>query len=145
MFKLFFALSSVLPAPRKQNETTWLPFSGSLFQAASSLWKGMTASAEYLSITMSCHCHWVLLQLFHEEKQSFSQVQTILIYRFCSCNIEGCFDCAVCQDKFTLGEEVRQLPCRHYFHFDCIEPWLKMVSRNRVLISWWTMPVFLMP
>lgn len=35
-------------------------------------------------------------------------------------------DCAVCQDKLTLGEEVRQLPCRHLFHFDCIKPWLKM-------------------
>lgn len=40
--------------------------------------------------------------------------------------VDGCVDCAVCQEKFTLGEEVRQLPCRHYFHFDCIEPWLKM-------------------
>ncbi|XP_078356317.1 E3 ubiquitin-protein ligase RNF126-like [Oculina patagonica] len=35
-------------------------------------------------------------------------------------------DCAVCQDKLTLGEEVRQLPCRHLFHFDCIQPWLKL-------------------
>lgn len=37
-------------------------------------------------------------------------------------------DCAVCQDKLKLNEEVRQLPCNHLFHFDCIEPWLKLVS-----------------
>lgn len=39
--------------------------------------------------------------------------------------VDGCADCAVCQEKLVLEEEVRQLPCRHYFHFDCIEPWLK--------------------
>jgi len=40
--------------------------------------------------------------------------------------VDACIECAVCQEKLTLGEEVRQLPCRHYYHFDCIEPWLKM-------------------
>lgn len=40
--------------------------------------------------------------------------------------VDGCTDCAICQEKFTLGEEVRQLPCKHYYHFDCVEPWLKL-------------------
>ena len=43
-------------------------------------------------------------------------------------HLDACVDCAVCQEKFSLDEEVRQLPCKHYYHFDCIEPWLKMVS-----------------
>ena len=43
-------------------------------------------------------------------------------------HLDAYVDCAVCQEKFSLDEEVRQLPCKHYYHFDCIEPWLKMVS-----------------
>mmetsp|Transcript_7129 Transcript_7129/g.9775 ORF Transcript_7129/g.9775 Transcript_7129/m.9775 type:complete len:258 (-) Transcript_7129:159-932(-) len=34
--------------------------------------------------------------------------------------------CPVCQDDFKEGETVKQLPCGHYFHSDCIVPWLKL-------------------
>ncbi|KAJ1734499.1 hypothetical protein LPJ61_001035 [Coemansia biformis] len=33
-------------------------------------------------------------------------------------------NCAVCLDDFVVGAEVRQLPCQHYFHLACIDPWL---------------------
>ena len=33
--------------------------------------------------------------------------------------------CPVCMDPFHLGEEARQLPCRHIFHDPCIFPWLQ--------------------
>eukprot|EP01065_Artemidia_motanka_P023847 TRINITY_DN28500_c0_g1_i1.p1 TRINITY_DN28500_c0_g1~~TRINITY_DN28500_c0_g1_i1.p1 ORF type:complete len:370 (+),score=86.03 TRINITY_DN28500_c0_g1_i1:53-1162(+) len=32
--------------------------------------------------------------------------------------------CAVCFDRFDLGDRVRALPCRHVFHADCVDPWL---------------------
>ncbi|XP_060947084.1 E3 ubiquitin-protein ligase RNF126-like [Limanda limanda] len=34
-------------------------------------------------------------------------------------------ECPVCKDNFSLEESVRQLPCSHLFHNDCIVPWLE--------------------
>ena len=32
--------------------------------------------------------------------------------------------CVFCLDDYDVGEKVRQLPCEHYFHTDCLAPWL---------------------
>ncbi|KAE8686196.1 RNF181 protein [Hibiscus syriacus] len=32
--------------------------------------------------------------------------------------------CAVCKDEINLGETMKQLPCAHRYHGDCITPWL---------------------
>lgn len=34
--------------------------------------------------------------------------------------------CAVCKDDFDSGVEVKQMPCKHVYHKDCIIPWLEM-------------------
>uniref|UniRef100_A0A8C4MZC0 RING-type E3 ubiquitin transferase n=1 Tax=Eptatretus burgeri TaxID=7764 RepID=A0A8C4MZC0_EPTBU len=35
-------------------------------------------------------------------------------------------ECSVCREDFVEGEKVRQLPCKHCYHENCIIPWLKM-------------------
>lgn len=32
--------------------------------------------------------------------------------------------CCICLTDMEEGVEVRQLPCMHYFHKDCIDQWL---------------------
>ncbi|KAK4765979.1 hypothetical protein SAY87_007621 [Trapa incisa] len=34
--------------------------------------------------------------------------------------------CAVCKDEVSVGEIVKRLPCLHYYHGDCILPWLEI-------------------
>ncbi len=36
--------------------------------------------------------------------------------------------CSICTEDFTVGEDVRVLPCDHKFHPPCIDPWLIKVS-----------------
>jgi len=37
-------------------------------------------------------------------------------------NVEDC--CAICLDQLRDGDSIRELWCNHFFHVDCIDPWL---------------------
>ncbi|KAF2456234.1 hypothetical protein BDY21DRAFT_372834 [Lineolata rhizophorae] len=36
----------------------------------------------------------------------------------------GKAECSICMDEVGLGEQVTELPCRHWFHGSCIKAWL---------------------
>lgn len=48
--------------------------------------------------------------------------------------------CAICLSDYKTGETLKRLRCDHYFHSDCIDPWLKvcvakhLISRSNLII-----------
>lgn len=33
-------------------------------------------------------------------------------------------ECSICMDEVNIGEEVTELPCKHWFHHSCVSAWL---------------------
>ncbi|KAL8033356.1 hypothetical protein ABFS82_13G156300 [Erythranthe guttata] len=37
-------------------------------------------------------------------------------------------ECCICLAKYREKEEIRELPCNHIFHLNCVDQWLKILS-----------------
>ncbi|XVE68154.1 hypothetical protein DITRI_Ditri09bG0046300 [Diplodiscus trichospermus] len=37
-------------------------------------------------------------------------------------------DCVICLEEFKVGEEAREMPCKHVFHSGCVEKWLQILG-----------------
>jgi len=53
--------------------------------------------------------------------------------------IDRKLSCGICGELFVVGESVKRLPCKHWFHMDeCLFPWLKL--RNTCPICRFELP-----
>merc|ERR1711994_901005 len=55
-----------------------------------------------------------------------SEIKKIPTIKIDQTHIDAKAQCSVCWDDFKIGEEVRELKCKHVFHSDCIIPWLEL-------------------
>ncbi|XP_075099084.1 uncharacterized protein LOC107776840 [Nicotiana tabacum] len=40
--------------------------------------------------------------------------------------VEEGVECAICLLEFEVGGEAKEMPCKHKYHVDCVEKWLKI-------------------
>jgi len=56
-------------------------------------------------------------------KEALKHLKTLTIAQE---HVDKKLDCGICKDEYAVGDEVKQLPCEHFFHRPCIEKWLTM-------------------
>ncbi|KAF4526012.1 hypothetical protein B566_EDAN000805, partial [Ephemera danica] len=54
------------------------------------------------------------------------KIQGIPTVQIAKEQVDQSLQCSVCWEDFTLGENVRKLPCEHFYHDNCIIPWLEL-------------------
>nr|XP_040566725.1 E3 ubiquitin-protein ligase RNF115-like [Lepeophtheirus salmonis] len=57
------------------------------------------------------------------DKELIKEIPTVKISRE---QVGSSLQCAVCWEDFVLDEPVRELKCDHFFHEQCIIPWLEL-------------------
>lgn len=57
---------------------------------------------------------------------SKASIESMPSIEISSGHVSSEYHCAVCKEAFEIGNEARELPCKHIYHEDCILPWLKM-------------------
>ncbi|XP_061593712.1 E3 ubiquitin-protein ligase RNF126-like [Cololabis saira] len=53
------------------------------------------------------------------------KIKSLPTVRITNEHVVSGLECPVCKEDYSVGENVRQLPCNHMFHNDCIVPWLE--------------------
>lgn len=55
-----------------------------------------------------------------------SAIETLPTVNITQENLTKDTHCPVCKDEFEVEMEVKELPCKHLYHSDCIVPWLNL-------------------
>ncbi|XP_074246210.1 E3 ubiquitin-protein ligase RNF115 isoform X3 [Saimiri boliviensis] len=59
------------------------------------------------------------------DKEKITSLPTVTVTQE---QVDTGLECPVCKEDYTVEEEVRQLPCNHFFHSSCIVPWLELLE-----------------
>ncbi|CAL0301453.1 unnamed protein product [Lupinus luteus] len=57
---------------------------------------------------------------------SKSAIDSLPTIEICDGHLELETHCAVCMEPFEFGTSVREMPCKHIYHEECILPWLAL-------------------
>lgn len=57
------------------------------------------------------------------DKEKISSLPTVAVTQD---QVDTGLECPVCKEDYAVAEQVRQLPCNHFFHGGCIVPWLEL-------------------
>ncbi|KAG6407399.1 hypothetical protein SASPL_130390 [Salvia splendens] len=102
-------------------------------------WKAVTYSFPFILFVLLCCCVPLLSTLLGYNMNSASlsrgateeQLSALPSWRYKDVeqaqNLE-IQECCICLAKYKEKEEIRQLPCTHLFHLNCVDQWLKIIS-----------------
>lgn len=57
---------------------------------------------------------------------SKAAVEALPMFKIQEIHILKELNCAVCKEAFELQNEVKEMPCKHLYHSECILPWLNL-------------------
>ncbi|MFS8015958.1 putative transcription factor C2H2 family [Helianthus anomalus] len=63
---------------------------------------------------------------------SKAAVESMPVIQISDVHVSTELQCAVCIEAFDIGDDAREMPCKHIYHSDCILPWLNV--RNSCLV-----------
>ncbi|XWS65969.1 hypothetical protein CRYUN_Cryun05aG0159500 [Craigia yunnanensis] len=63
---------------------------------------------------------------YEQPPASKAAVEAMLTVEIDETHIYNELYCAVCKEQFELGTKVRNMPCNHLYHSNCILPWLQL-------------------
>ncbi|KAF5802550.1 putative transcription factor C2H2 family [Helianthus annuus] len=57
---------------------------------------------------------------------SKAAVESMPVIQISDVHVSTELQCAVCIEAFEIGDDAREMPCKHIYHSDCILPWLNV-------------------